>query len=183
MKYAVALVSIAALLWAGHLGLKEWVNREVQLHVAEKANEVTNNTLNRIDGDIKKIAEGTNALRQGVSSLADTTQRGLSGVRREIANAKTINLGDSLPGNIAGSLCVQYHKANNRNALHREGIPDTILQLPPDAFTERCRTAWEKVTWGDIVEWLFPLMEHNGGLQLQLESGRTYYAPKDGATP
>jgi hypothetical protein len=178
-KYIIALAVLGALFLSGFLGVKEWVNREVRLHVAEKANEVTNDTLTRIEENMKQVTEETNKLHQGVSDLAVATQRGLSSVRREVANAKTINLGDPLPGAIAESLCVQYHKANSRNTLHREGIPDTVLQLQPDAFAERCRAAWARVTWGDVVEWLFPLMEHDGGLQRQLDAGRAYYAPKE----
>ena len=175
MRYLVVLAVIGTLLFAAWQGVQAWVASEVRLQVAEKANEVTNATLDRIAGDVRKAAEGTARLNQDVSELSDVTRRGLSGVRREMANAKTITLSDPLPGAVAESLCVQYHKANSGNALHGKTLSGAVLRLPADTFAKRCGSAWARVTWGAVIEWIFPLMEHDGGLQLQLEAGRRYY--------
>ena len=179
--YLVAAVIAAMLLIAARTGISRWIDREVRLQTAEKANETTNAALARIGEDLERVTEKTDELHRGVSDLAAATKSGLSSVRREIANAKTVTLADPLPGAVAESLCVQYHKANSRNALHGKALPGAVFQLPADAFAKRCGAAWGKVTWGDVIEWVFPLMEHDGSLQRQLDAGAAYYAPQ-GAT-
>ena len=174
----VAMIAVLAFLWWRHgAALDNLSDAKTSLAVAEAANAVTAETLTRIASDVKNVAEQTSTLHQGVSALTDATQRGISGVRKEISNAKAVNLADPLPGAVAESLCVQYHKANSRNALRGKSLPDSLFLLPADAFAQRCRTAWARVKWGDVVEWSFSLMEHDGELQLKLDSGAAYYGP------
>ena len=179
-KPLLILAIIAALAAAGWFGLHAWIDREVDLRLTTKANEVTNATLDRLTNDLAHIKQGTEKLNQDMGSLAQDTKSSLQRVRKELANAKTVTLADPLPDAVAASLCMQYHKANSGNALHGKALPDSILRLPADAFAAKCGDAWRKVSWGDVVEWLVPLMEYGGQLQRLLDAGRTYYSPKAG---
>lgn len=180
MKYfcAALLAALALVGWLYDSSRIELSLTKTALATAENANKTTTETLERIAGDVREIGEKTSDLSKDILSLSAATQRGILSVRKEVASAKTVTLSDPLPRDIAVSLCLQHHTANSGNALHGEALPGAVLFVPSDAFAKQCAAAWKRVTWGDVVEWLIPLMEHDGKLQRQLDAGRAYYTPK-----
>ena len=184
-KYLViaAVFIVLGLLGAGGYAIEYAIDKaataETAAAQAVDANKVTTATLERTANATKKLVDVTGALATDVQTLAKTTKTGMAKIQKGLANEKAINLDAVVSADVVSDVCVQWATASGQTSgMAGKALSGTSVPTSPHALAEQCKTAWARVTWRDLIEYIMPLMEHSGQLRLQLEAGAAYYAPQ-----